>query len=124
MEQAGLIADPVAVTLQEGQTNRDVRIEFVPGGVIEVAVTDESTQAPVGNANVSVQTASREHRWAMTNPEGVARMVVRPGDYVVQGVWHRDYRRACPIGSPRRRRASGSARSRWGRSLRSDWTRG
>jgi protocatechuate 3,4-dioxygenase beta subunit len=81
-------AEPVPVSLSAGQTKSDVKIMLVKGGIIEVLVKDTAGK-PVARAQADLQDVAREqqtHR-ALTDPNGLARVRVTPGRYVLARVF-------------------------------------
>ena len=76
------VSDIVAVTVESGATNREVKITASHGGVLEVTVRDAQGK-PIKDAGVTV--ASPGGRSAQTTDQGVARFRLAPGPYTVLG---------------------------------------
>ena len=75
------VAEQMSLTVEAGQTNRDLVINAVRGGLLEVAVFDE-LHNPVANANVG---AYRENHGtdALSSSSGTALLRLPPGEYQV-----------------------------------------
>ncbi len=85
---ADWICEDVNVAVEAGVTNRGVRITASRGAVLEVAVREETSGAPLADANVNV---SRESMGSMakTAADGVARLRLAPGEYYVHAAKER-----------------------------------
>lgn len=80
------VAEPVQVSVKAGQTTSGVKIQLVKGGILEVFVKD-GTGKPVARANVSVRRAQdRQSVGGRTDEDGVARIRVVPGQYLLMFV--------------------------------------
>jgi protocatechuate 3,4-dioxygenase beta subunit len=77
-------AEPVDVTLSMGQVKNDVKIQLVPGGVIQVLVKDAAGQ-PVPRIQADIRNIERERPVyrVPTDANGLAQLRVTPGQYVL-----------------------------------------
>jgi protocatechuate 3,4-dioxygenase beta subunit len=77
------VADPVPLSLTAGKTNRDVKLELIKGGIIEILVKDADGK-PVGQAAVRITHAQRQQYFGgSTNADGFIHIRVPPGQYHV-----------------------------------------
>ncbi len=81
-------AEPVFVSLSAGQTKSDVKIVLVKGGIIEVLVKDTAGK-PVARVQADLQDVAHEQQalHAFTDANGLARIRVIPGRYVVARIF-------------------------------------
>lgn len=87
------VAVPAHVTLEAGQTGSDVRIEVSKGGLLEVVVKDDGNKR-IGGAQVSIRDPqSSQYYGSPTDPNGIARIRLVPGDYELAGVYKEGYTR-------------------------------
>jgi protocatechuate 3,4-dioxygenase beta subunit len=88
------VAEPVTVSVSAGETKSDVKLELIKGGVLEVLVKEGTTGKPVEKASVSIRLVQND-RWtsSVTDPNGLARMRVTPGQYAVSGAYKQGYTR-------------------------------
>ncbi len=85
------VAAPAHVTLEAGQTGGDVRIEVSRGGLLEVVVTDAGNRR-IEAARISIlDPQSNQYYNSTTDPNGVARIRLMPGDYELTGVYKQGY---------------------------------
>ena len=85
------VAVPAHVTLEAGQTGSGVRIEVSKGGLVEVVVEDDSHKRIEGaRVNVRDPQSNRYHS-GRTDPNGVARIRLVPGDYELAGAYKEGY---------------------------------
>ena len=79
------IAGSVPISVESGQTERDVHVTAVRGGLLEVAVLDQNDRKPL--AQIMVLAANENARnvqtTAYTGSNGLALMRLIPGDYQV-----------------------------------------
>jgi protocatechuate 3,4-dioxygenase beta subunit len=79
---ADWVAEPVEVTTQAGQVNKDVRIELIKGGLLEVLVTEKGTSKPLEGANITIYNERRRQSFhGLTGDDGVGRIRLLPGAY-------------------------------------------
>ncbi len=87
------VAVPAHVTLEAGQTGGDVKIEVSKGGLVEVVVNDDDNKRIEG-VRVSVRDPqSNQYHTGSTDPNGVARIRLIPGDYELAGAYKEGYTR-------------------------------
>jgi len=80
------VADPVRVSVTAGQTKRDVQIQLVKGGIVEVLVKDAAGE-PVGRASVNIRRVQDQQSFGgRTDENGLARVRVTAGQYLLSGV--------------------------------------
>jgi len=92
-EPAPWVAEPVQVSLQTGQTQSEVQLQLEKGCTIEVLVKD-SAGKPAAGANVHVYSPQTEQRFhGATDENGLARLRVTPGQYVLTGVYSEGHAR-------------------------------
>jgi len=79
------VALPQAVTLDQGQALKDVKMEIGKGGIVEILVTSAADGKPVPNASVGLQYEGRS-LWsgAESDANGLARVRLVPGTYRIQ----------------------------------------
>jgi len=87
------IANPVTVTLDAGQVQGDVKIEACKGGILEVLVTEATTNKPISQASVSLSASGPDRKYfhGSSDDEGLARIRLMPGAYQLQGVYKQGY---------------------------------
>ena len=76
------VADTVPVSVESGQTTRDVQVTAVRGGLLEVAVLGQNDRKPLAQVMVN---AYRENfqSGASSDTNGIAFLRLPPGDYQV-----------------------------------------
>jgi len=89
------IANCVTVTLEAGQTQRDVKIEACKGGILEVLVTDAATNEPISQAGVGIAAGGTDRQYFSdtSDDKGLARIRLTPGTYQFQGAYKQGYSR-------------------------------
>ena len=89
------IANCVTVTLEAGQTQRDVKIEACKGGILEVLVTDAATNEPISQAGVGIAAGGTERQYFSdtSDDKGLARIRLMPGTYQLDGAYKQGYSR-------------------------------
>jgi protocatechuate 3,4-dioxygenase beta subunit len=87
------VAEPVAVTLQAGQTVTDVQMELSKGGVLEVHITDSETKQPVAKARLNIY-SQKTNLWfyGTSDTNGIARVRLIPGAYEFRGIYMHGYK--------------------------------
>jgi hypothetical protein len=82
------VADSVPISLESGQTARDVRITASRGGLLEVAVLDQNDRKPMAQIRVLVVNgkARGAQATAYSGSNGLALMRLMPGDYQVMAI--------------------------------------
>jgi len=85
-------AEPAVVSLETGQTKKDIKIELCKGGILEVLVTEADTGKPVDKASVSIRD-EKYSRWLSTRSgeDGIARIRLMPGGYQLSGAYRQGY---------------------------------
>jgi len=76
------------VAVETGRRTSNVRIEAVRGGLLELVLTDATSGQPVkdnGVVVISNQADLRINHWATPSRDGVIRLRMTPGSYVVTG---------------------------------------
>jgi protocatechuate 3,4-dioxygenase beta subunit len=76
------VAETVPVSVDSGQTTRDVRVSAQRGALLEVTVLGVGDRKPAALVNVSAYLENSQSR-AETDGEGVARLRLVPGDYQI-----------------------------------------
>lgn len=76
------VAEPVPVSVESGQTTRDVRVKAIRGGVLLVNVLSKTDRKPRAQAGVSAYRESHQVATA-SDSNGVALLRLPPGDYQV-----------------------------------------
>ncbi len=85
------VAAPAHVTLETGQTGGDVRIEVSKGGLLAVVVRDDGNER-IEAARISIRDPqSNQYYSSTTDPNGVARIRLMPGDYELAGAYKEGY---------------------------------
>jgi len=89
---ADWVAEPVEVTTEAGKTISGVKVEVVKGGLLEVVITEAEGEKPLERAEVRIYQQSR-NQWlnARSDKEGIARMRLLPGEYLIGGVHKEGY---------------------------------
>ncbi len=86
------VARPVNVTLETGQTEKDVKIELGKGGLLEVLVTDAQTAKPLKEASIYFRHQSSSLSFSgRSNDKGIGQIRVLPGVYTSANVYKQDY---------------------------------
>jgi protocatechuate 3,4-dioxygenase beta subunit len=85
-------AEPVRVSVNAGETKRDIKFELVKGSIVEALVKDASNGKPLAGVVLSV----RDDTWkdwlhAQTNEAGLAQIRVAPGKCEIANVGREDY---------------------------------
>jgi len=90
---ADWVGEPVSLRLQAGETKRDVTIEVTNGGILEVLVTEAGSAKPIGDAHVSIRSATEQpsHHSAVSDANGVAQIRLLPGTYQLSGIYGTGY---------------------------------
>ncbi|AQT67864.1 putative lipoprotein, rSAM/lipoprotein system [Anaerohalosphaera lusitana] len=85
--------EPVRVEVGKGETKQGVVLKLSQGGTIVVTVADEDTGTGIKGAMIDLRDKMTwsSQEGALTDKEGVAEMVVEPGEYVIQGVHKAGY---------------------------------
>jgi protocatechuate 3,4-dioxygenase beta subunit len=79
---ADWVAEPVEVITQAGQVNKDVRIELIKGGLLEVLVTEKGTGKPLEGASITIYNERRRQSFhGLTGDDGIGRIRLLPGAY-------------------------------------------
>jgi protocatechuate 3,4-dioxygenase beta subunit len=85
---------PAHVTLEAGQTGGDVKIEVSKGGLVEVLIKNDDNERIAG-AQVNIRDPqSNQWHGSKTDPNGVARIRLAPGDYELASAYKEGYTRA------------------------------
>jgi protocatechuate 3,4-dioxygenase beta subunit len=95
---ADWVAEPVPVSLQSGETVRDLRLALTEGCLVEVLVKEE-TGEPVARASVQIVDTVRYHfrLWRdTTDAGGMVRARLSPGAYEVGGIHEPAYMYGAP----------------------------
>lgn len=82
------------VPVEPGKAAADVKIEAVRGGILELAFIDAATHGPVAPAgwlNVCPAEDLRIRHAGYVSKEGVVKLCLAPGNYVVTEVWAAGY---------------------------------
>ena len=79
---ADWVAEPASISVEPGQTNRDVQLTAVRGGVLAVSVVGKEDGKPLSRVNVNVYRQSYQAA-AVSGPDGIAWLRLLPGDYQV-----------------------------------------
>lgn len=74
------VAESVPVSVEAGQTTRDVKIIAIHGGVLEVMTVAKSDRKPVSDVNVSAN-GGKNNVSMVTDATGLARLRLVPGEY-------------------------------------------
>ena len=87
---ADWVAEPARVTLEAGQTEKDIKIELCKGGLLEIFVTKAGTNKPLDKASVSLRD-EKYQRWLSTQSDknGVAQIRLAPRGYQLSGIYKR-----------------------------------
>ncbi|MHC4752913.1 MAG: carboxypeptidase regulatory-like domain-containing protein, partial [Planctomycetota bacterium] len=86
-----LVAKPVEVMNETGETKSGLKIEVTKGGILEVVVTDASSQKPLEKASVNVRDEQNNRFYGGSDTNGIARIRLMPGEYQISGVYKADY---------------------------------
>jgi len=93
-ELSDWIAESVEVITEVGKTKSGVKIELIKGGILEVVTTDAVSKKPVEKASVSVRNqASSEYHSGRSDKDGIARIRLVPGEYLISYVSKEGYSR-------------------------------
>ncbi len=88
------IAEPVEVTTEEGKTVSGIEIKVSKGGLLEVVVTEAGSKKPISQAQVRVRgSGERQYFGAQSDSNGMAQIRLSPGEYTIDGAYHKDYSR-------------------------------
>ena len=89
---ADWVAEPVNVTLEAGQTKKDMKIELRKGGLLEVLVAEAGTNKLLAKASVSIRD-EKNNQWlsASSNEDGIARIRLVSGSYQFNRIYVRGY---------------------------------
>jgi len=82
------------VQVETGKVTSGVKIEATRGGTLELVLTDAATSKPIAAAaSVTVCPAEdlRIRKWGFASKDGMARLHLLPGKYVVTDVWVTGY---------------------------------
>jgi hypothetical protein len=91
---ADWIAGPVEVITKAGKTKSGIRVELSKGGLLEVKVKDAVSKEPIEDARVSVKSpAGNRSAYGRSDKDGLARMRLMPGDYLINQIYKQDYSR-------------------------------
>ena len=77
------VAQDVPVTVQAGQTTRDVKVELSKGGVLEVTLTDAENQPVPGASVLAYSDTGGTTLTVVSGQDGRARLRLLPGSYRV-----------------------------------------
>jgi protocatechuate 3,4-dioxygenase beta subunit len=84
---ADWVADNVAVTVASGETNKDVEIRAVKGGVAVITVLSRKGRQPMAGANISAFSQTSQSSFtAETGADGVARLRLPAGVWNISAV--------------------------------------
>lgn len=74
------VADSVRVKIEPGQTNRDVKVVAIRGGILEVTVLDKTNRKPIPRVPVG---ATKQGFWdgAVSDSNGIVTLRLPPGEY-------------------------------------------
>jgi protocatechuate 3,4-dioxygenase beta subunit len=90
---ADWVAEPVLVSVRADETRSGVKLQLTKGGMIEVLVKDDNGK-PVANASVSARHTLRDRYVSGASDEnGLARLRVAAGPYVVPRPYREGYSR-------------------------------
>jgi uncharacterized GH25 family protein len=89
---ADWVAAPVKLTLGAGQVSKDVTVKVSKGILFEMHVAETGTGKPIEGASVHIR-SEQAQQWlsGRTNEDGVARIRVMPGRYLISGVYKQGY---------------------------------
>ena len=91
-ELADWVAEPVEVLAESGKTKREVKVELVKGGILEVAVTEAVSKQPVEKARVGIWDARRKQSLsAISDEDGIARIRLMQGGYQTNGIYKQGF---------------------------------
>ena len=76
------VAEPVLVSVDSGQTTRDVEVMAARGALLEVSVVGENDGKPVAQVNVNAYRENSQSS-AVTDRNGIAQLRLLPGDYQI-----------------------------------------
>lgn len=86
-KMAEWVAEPVRVSLKAGETASGIKLELAKGSIIEVLVKDNAGK-PVERASVNIRgVQDRQTFNGRTDENGLARVRVTPGEYLLSGVY-------------------------------------
>jgi protocatechuate 3,4-dioxygenase beta subunit len=90
---ADWVAEPVNVTLEAGQTKKNVKIELRKGGLLEVLVAEAGTNKLLAKASVSIRD-EKNNQWlsASSNEDGIASIRLVSGSYQFSRIYMRGYK--------------------------------
>jgi protocatechuate 3,4-dioxygenase beta subunit len=88
------VAESVEVTTEEGKTVSGIEIKVSKGGLLEVVVTEAGTKKVITGAQISVRgSGERRYFGAQSDSNGLAQIRLTPGEYMIEGAYHKDYSR-------------------------------
>jgi uncharacterized GH25 family protein len=86
------VAQPVSVTLEAGQTKKDVKVELEKGGFLEAILTDVDNSKPLEGAGISLYSNRLGQSFSgSSNKDGIARIRLLPGVYTSITAYKQDY---------------------------------
>ncbi|MGA2679374.1 MAG: carboxypeptidase-like regulatory domain-containing protein [Sedimentisphaerales bacterium] len=86
------VAEPVEIMAEEGKTTSGVEIKVSKGGLLEAVITEAGSKKPISQAQVNIRRGSeRQYFGAQSDSNGLAQTRLTPGEYVIEGAYHRDY---------------------------------
>lgn len=74
----------LAITVEPGQSLKDVQFEIPQGGEFVLQVLDSATQKPIESASFEIQDENQRGFGAGTDPNGMFMQALNPGNYILK----------------------------------------